>query len=61
MVGSEPRIENFDLKAAVSKNQDSRRLLAPMACVALDADPEERHAVSPVFRLVSRFADVCRF
>jgi hypothetical protein len=42
VVGRQPRVDNIrDGNATVSKNQRAWRLLAAVACVALDANPEE--------------------
>ena len=46
VVGCQPGVQYFrDGYPTVTKNQHSWRLLAPMACVALDTDTEE-----PLFR-----------
>jgi hypothetical protein len=42
MVGRQPRVNHVsDVNAAVSKNQCAWRLLAAMACVALDTNTEQ--------------------
>ena len=42
VVGSQPRVDDIrDGDATVSKNQSARRLLAAVACVALDTNAEE--------------------
>jgi hypothetical protein len=49
VVRRQPRVDNFrDGDATVSKNQCAWRLLAAMACLALDANREEPLVMHPV-------------
>jgi hypothetical protein len=52
VVGRQPRGDNFrDGDATVSKNQCAWRLLAAMACVALDVNGEEPLFMHPVTQM----------
>ena len=51
VVWRQPRVDNLrDGDASVSENQCAWRLLAAMACVALDANGEEPLFMHPVTR-----------